>query len=275
MTDVPLSRRQFLSAATGAMITPILPKQAIAATANAALNSPFARYALETVAGNVLPFFDWGIYFGHKDLVIDTSLFNEEECLDDLVELPLILNPNFHVPRETDQGIVFKMGHLLSEDNISIRQLCAEGNCFSWPGAAEDSLHALRGDLSQFVQNSTQFETLEDLAEIPVYRFYEEFYKPQFKKNLDGLMCGINDVPPEHIDLYGAYLNDVPKQDFEYLKKEYPDCADKLQEMVDAYRFKCELTEKQNGQTREYPVGYLRCVKGKYGMYSLTAPSIL
>jgi len=263
MTSSSLSRRVFLQQATAATFTLGQPK-AVLAAGQVVSKSPLAKYALKSVGKHVLPFFSFGAYFGNSGYPVDIEILDRNAkgwcLLDDLMDLPIILNDDFVVPEYVHEGEIFRMGHLLAEENLGIRER------FSYD-EANSGLHCLREDLLAFIENSS-FNCLEEVAEIPVKDFYEHVYRPQFKKSLDMLMDGFDKIPEKGFELYGGYLEDVQKPDFERLKKAYPQCAQKLDDIMERYN-QLKLLKKYS------PIGQTRIEKIGFGQYKLTSPQIL
>ena len=251
----------------------VMPSKGLASAALKATQSRFSKYALSTISKNIIPYFDLGVFFGSTESCVDLEILNrmEEPFWDDLFDLPSILDPDFSVSERIESGKIFRIGHLLSEDNFYKILESREDDDFDTDILrlhAKSCPQYFESIFNKFLDRNPSFGSLDELAEMPLKDFYSRVYYPAFKNNLDKLMSGLSDTDEETFELYTNFMRYMPQRYFGWLKTHYPEYELQLDKIQKICR---QLSECEADHT----IGLVRVEKQSIGRYIFSSPQIL
>jgi len=251
---------------------------------------------LKEVTGRALQFFGYNINFSdvifkhradfnplspvHINYGLPISIINGSSCVSlyDLDEMVLCLDHDFEVPEFVSDGETFKVGHLLSSENLKFF-IAADGETkFNDPELQQISLiniKSIRDELELFLNSNPDFGTIQDLAEMPLREFYKIVLIPAHRVSLETVVSKAL-AEGEHYEL-GRHLEIMGDKHFKNLKREYPEWADSLEKTHEEYIAKEEFDRARDKHLRflkAYPVGHFRMEKEGMGAYKLHAPQI-
>lgn len=291
------TRRGFLRQALSAVASPLLPKGALGAVGELSDALPdLSGYALKEVSGRALQFFGGSISFSdvifrnredlnstspvHINYGLPLSIINGTHCISlyYLDELVRCLDHDFEVPEFVNDGEPFKVGHLLSPDNLKFFIMADGDTDFNDPVLRELSLaniNFIRCELKEFLNGNPNFGTIQDLAQMPLKEFYKVILIPAHKISLETVVSKAL-AESDNYKL-GRHLEIMGDKHFKNLKREYPEWADNLEKIHEEYIAKEEYDRALNKHLRflkTHPPGHFRMEKESLGAYKLHTPEI-
>lgn len=305
------SRRGFLRNALGAVASPFLPRGLIGELSNLADAAPnLAGYILKKVPKKILPFMSthidgWAFLNDAERKDTDTyidllsersaSIFPTTDIFKtiDFISTPPIsqllswyvasFDSRVTIPEEIEDGVPFKIGHLIEPENAS--HYWWADYVFCTPD--EDELAYMKGEglerfqshlaeLKEILAVRTDLGGIENVAAMRVKDFWENVSKPIYREKLR-ILVSLKLSPGSSADL-GEELYDFDDRLLDGLKKELPEYADTFDQALKNYEFREYQSDAHKinpAACVSYPAGHFRLEKQGMGAYRLHAPQIL